>query len=178
MASTDSQLRLADWFRQWRVPLRRFLLGRGSISASELDDVSQEAFLRLLRYGRTELIEDPQAYLYKVASNVAAEWAIRGRRMRTRDPTWLTELAQTDQLRNEAGQLELQQEVGRALLTLSAQQRQVMKLQFYAGLTRSEIASKMCLSERSVKRALMKGYAKLRQQLSADLLLRMGDGRD
>jgi len=53
-----------------------------------------------------------------------------------------------------------------------------MKLQFYAGLTRSEIASKMCLSERSVKRALMKGYAKLRQQLSADLLLRMGDGRD
>jgi hypothetical protein len=32
-----------------------------------------------MRYDRAELIERPQAYLYKMASNVAAEWAIRGR---------------------------------------------------------------------------------------------------
>jgi DNA-directed RNA polymerase specialized sigma24 family protein len=41
------------------------------VSASDLDDVSQEVFPRLLRYDNAELIEHPQAYLFRMASNVA-----------------------------------------------------------------------------------------------------------
>src|SRR5690242_180125 len=89
MSDPDPQLRLASWFRQWRVPLRKFLIGRGTVPASDLDDVAQEVFLRLMRYGRTELIEHPQAYLYKMAANVAAEWAMRGRYTRSREPEWV-----------------------------------------------------------------------------------------
>ena len=79
MISIDAKRRLSDWFRQWRSPLRKFLRSRGAIRAADLDDVAQEVFLRLMRYERVELIENPQAYLYKMASNVAAEWAIRAR---------------------------------------------------------------------------------------------------
>lgn len=50
-----------------------------------------------MRYGRIELIEHPQAYLYKMASNVAAEWAMRGRYVRSREPQWFAGLAGEDQ---------------------------------------------------------------------------------
>ena len=50
-----------------------------------MDDAAQEVFLRLLRYDRGELVENPQAYLFKVATNVAAEWSIRARRERERE---------------------------------------------------------------------------------------------
>ncbi len=125
-----------------------------------------------MRYGQTELIEHPQAYLYKMAANVSAEWAIRGRYMRSREPEWLAGVAgdeQGDQAQDQAGQIELQDEIERALLTLTPQQREVLKLQFYAGLSRTEVAARTGLSERSVKRALIKSYAKLRQQLNREL---------
>jgi len=169
MTDHDSGLRLVEWFRQWRLPLRRFLIGRGMVPASDLDDVAQEVFLRLMRYGRTELIEHPQAYLYRMASNVAAEWAIRGRHARALEPEWVSWLA-TEEGTNpaqEADQLELQDEIERALRALTLQQREVLKLQFYASLNRRQIAERTGLSERSVKRTLARGYARLRQELSA-----------
>jgi RNA polymerase sigma factor (sigma-70 family) len=172
MTDADPRHRLASWFRQWRLPLRKFLIGRGTVPLSDIDDVAQEVFLRLMRYGQTELIEHPQAYLYKMAANVSAEWAIRGRYMRSREPEWLAGLAgdeQGDQAADQAGQIELQDEVERALVSLTPQQRYVLKLQFYAGLSRTEIAVQTGLSERSVKRALIKSYAKLRQQLDREL---------
>jgi hypothetical protein len=60
MTDRDAKRRLADWFRRWRVPLRKFLLGKGAIPAADLEDVAQEVFLRLMRYDRSELIEHPQ----------------------------------------------------------------------------------------------------------------------
>ena len=121
-----------------------------------------------MRYGRTELIEHPQAYLYKMAANVAAEWAIKGRYARSREPEWLAIFApeeQPDEALDQAAQAELQDEIEQALLTLTPQQRDVLKLQFYGGLSRAEVAERTGLSERSVERALMKSYEKLRRQL-------------
>lgn len=171
MADVDPRHRVANWFRQWRLPLRKFLIGRGTVPLSDIDDVAQEVFLRLMRYGQTELIEHPQAYLYKMAANVSAEWAIRRRYIRSLEPEWLAGLAadeQCDPAQDQAGQIELQDEIERALLTLTPQQRQVLKLQFHFGLSRAEVAVRTGLSERSVKRALIKSYAKLRQQLNRE----------
>jgi RNA polymerase sigma factor (sigma-70 family) len=177
MTDPDPKHRLADWFRQWRSPLRKFLVGRGTVPASDLDDVAQEVFLRLMRYGRTELIEHPQAYLYKMAANVAAEWALRGRYMRSREPVWLAGFI-GEEAEDQVVQIELHDEIERALMNLTAQQREVLKLQFYAGLSRAEIAERTGLSERSVKRALMKSYEKLRHQLNTELFSGTRDGRE
>lgn len=181
MADSASRHRVANWFRQWRAPLRKFLIGKGTVPASDLDDVAQEVFLRLMRYGRTELIEHPQAYLYKMASNVAAEWAIRGRYQRSREPEWLTGLSAEEPAEGadeQAGHIELQDELERALMTLTPKQRQVLKLQFYRGLSRAEIASQTGLSERSVKRAVIKSYEKLRGELNGELFVRVTHGRE
>src|ERR1700679_2947058 len=162
MSDQNSKSRLADWFRQWRMPLRKFLIGKGAIPASDLDDVAQEVFLRLMRYERTELIEHPQAYLYKMASNVAAEWSIRGRYVRPHESKWLEGLSTDDQPEDEASYVELQAEVKRALLTLAPRQREVLKLQFFEGMNRMQIAEKIGTTERSVKRTLIKSYEMLR----------------
>ena len=177
----DPKHRLTDWFLKWRAPLRKFLIGKGAVPGSELDDVAQEVFLRLMRYGRTELIEHPQAYLYRMAANVAAEWAMRGRNLRSGDPDWLAGLMGEDggeSAQEEASRIELREDIERALLALTPQQRRVLQLQFYAGLSRSEIAARTGLTERSVKRALIKSYARLRQELDAEgTLRRMGHGQ-
>src|SRR5579863_3429412 len=115
MTDASSHRRLTHWFLQWRLPLRKFLVGRGAVPASDLDDVAQEVFLRLMRYGRTELIEHPQAYLYKMAANVAAEWALRGRYMRSREPEWLAGFM-GEEAEDQAVQIELHDEIERALM--------------------------------------------------------------
>ncbi len=46
---------------------------KGGARSGDLDDIAQEVFLRLLRYERTEQAEHPQAYLFTIASNVAAD---------------------------------------------------------------------------------------------------------
>ena len=178
MSDPNSKNRLADWFRQWRMPLRKFLIGKGAIPASDLDDVAQEVFLRLMRYERTELIEHPQAYLYKMATNVAAEWAIRGRYVRPHESKWLSGLSADEQPEDEVNQVELQDEVERALLTLPPRQREVLKLQFFEGMSRMQIAEKIGTTERSVKRTLTKSYEVLRVQLNAELLKGVTDGRE
>src|SRR6267154_1625808 len=111
MTTPETKRRLTDWFYQWRIPLRKFLGGKRGVKVADIDDVAQEVFLRLLRYERAELVEHPQAYLYKMASNVAAEWAIRGRYVRPHESKWLAGLSTDEQPEYEASQVELQSEV-------------------------------------------------------------------
>jgi RNA polymerase sigma-70 factor (ECF subfamily) len=176
MSDRDSKHRIAYWFSQWRGPLRKFLVGRSAVPASDLDDVAQEVFLRLMRYGRTELIEHPQAYLYKMATNVAAEWAIRVRYARPHESKWLVGLTVEDTLEDGIGHTELQDELERALLSLQPRQREVLKLQFFESLSRTQIAERLGTSERTVKRILTKSYERLRQQLDEELLRGIADG--
>jgi RNA polymerase sigma-70 factor (ECF subfamily) len=170
--------RLANWFHQWRTPLRRFLQSKRSVSAADIDDVAQEVFLRLMRYDRGALVENPQAYLFKVASNVVAEWSIRCHNARPHDPAWLLDLHSHDQPENQAMRSGACAEVERALNTLDARQRAALKLQFLEGLSHAQIAERMGTTPRTVKRILAKSYQKLRQQLDPSLLQEISHGRE
>lgn len=56
--------------------LRRFLSARMR-NASDVPDLVQEVFLRLLRIEDHETIRNPQAYLYTIASHVLHQHALR-----------------------------------------------------------------------------------------------------
>lgn len=165
MTSSAAQQRLTDWFRRWRTPLREFLVARRAVHGADLDDVAQEVFLRLLRYDRAELVEQPQAYLFKMAANVAAEWAIRSRNCRPHDPKWLDDLFANEQPETEAAGASEQQEVERAISTLPPRHREVLKLHFNDGLGHADIAVRIGASQRVVKRCLANSYARLRIEL-------------
>src|SRR5437016_609444 len=153
MASRVTQERLTDWFRwfrRWRAPLRRLLVARGSVGAHDLDDVAQEVFLRLLRYDNVELIEHPQAYLFKMAANVAGEWALLARHRHPHDARWLADLRAPLQPEQEIEREAAHREVRAALERLPPRQREILRLHFGEDLTRAEIAEHLHVSERVV----------------------------
>lgn len=170
MTTTAGSRRLSNWFLQWRRPLLRFLAAKGAVCAADLDDVAQEVFLRLMRYSRTDLVEHPQAYLFRMAANVAAERALRARNSRPHKPEWLNDLTADDRPHDNVARAAAQAEIERALNTLTPRQREVLKLQFFEGLGHPAIAARLHMSRRSVKRVIIKSYGKLREELDADLL--------
>ena len=72
-----TQGRIADWFREFRAPLRKFIARRRSLAPCDLDDVAQEVFLRLMRVEHHETIRSPEAYLFTVASHVLHQYTLR-----------------------------------------------------------------------------------------------------
>jgi RNA polymerase sigma-70 factor (ECF subfamily) len=178
MADSDTKKRLAAWFSQWRAPLRKFLVAKGAVPAADLDDVAQEVFLRLMRYEKAELVEHPQAYLYKMASNVAAEWAIRSRNRHPHQAKWLESLTTDSRPEEEIVRAEEQSQLLRSIAGLSARQREILQLYFVEGLTLSEAAERLGLSQRIVKRQLVKSYAKLRDQMAVESIERIPHGRE
>ena len=178
MSGPHSKTTLAGWFRQWHRPLRKFLAGRSAVPAGDIDDVAQEVFLRLMRYESRELIQHPQSYLYKVASNVAAEWALRIRNSRPHESKWLTELLAEDSPEHDYLRGAAADELRRAIDSLPLRNREVLRLQFSEGLASEEIASRLGTTQRSVRRMLGKSYAKLRQELDPELLAVISHGRE
>jgi RNA polymerase sigma factor (sigma-70 family) len=170
VSGLETTKRLTVWFRQWRSPLRKFLLDQRTVRSSDVNDVAQDVFLRLLRYDRAELIEFPQAYLFKMAANVANEWAIRARVRYPHESKWLAGLLADDSPEADVAKEEARAEVRRALNTLTPRQRAILKFQFSEGASRYEIASRLGSTERAIKRDLLKSYSKLRAELKTDLL--------
>lgn len=134
-----------------------------------MDDVAQEVFLRLLRYENAELIEHPQAYLFKMASNVAGEWALRSRHRHPHDARWLVDLYATSDPEREVVRQAANEQVRQAIAGLPPRQREVVRLHFGEGLARAQIAERLKTSERVVKRDLINAYSSLRTVLNADI---------
>ena len=161
---------IGDWFREWRLPLKRFLLRRGAGSSADIDDIAQEVFLRLLRYNRAELVDSPQAYLYKIAANVSAEWSSRSSRRMPHDSAWLTDLADALDPQEELDHETRFAEIERAINLLPVRQREIIRLHFSEGKSREDIAERMNLTRKIVKRDLAKAYAMLRVSLDPQML--------
>jgi RNA polymerase sigma-70 factor (ECF subfamily) len=178
MTPTPPQNALSDWFRKWRSPLRKFLVGRGAVRVADLDDVAQEVFLRLLRYASVEIVEHPQAYIFKMASNVTAEWAIRSRHRLAHEPRWLGNLVAQGTIEETFDNQVVQREVKRAISTLSSRARAILKLHFEDGLSQTEIAQRLGISFRVVRREFEKSYDKLRRELKLELTGALSHGRE
>jgi RNA polymerase sigma factor (sigma-70 family) len=170
MPSRETKLKLTDWFSQWRIPLRKFLSRKPGVRVVDVDDVAQEVFLRLLRYERTELVENPQAYLFKMATNVAAEWSIRARHTSPHEPEWLAELTAENGPEERVTKVVARLELERALGGLTQLQREVIRLQYVEELGHAEIAARLGSTKRAVRRVLAKSYVKLREELDPGLL--------
>ncbi|AMN46285.1 RNA polymerase sigma-70 factor, ECF subfamily [Steroidobacter denitrificans] len=162
--------RLASWFVEWRVPIRKWLSSRSSVPAADLDDVAQEVFLRLLRYSDDIVIDNPQGYLFRVAANVASEWRERARLRCPHDQNWLHDLSiePANEPENAVARAVLGQHVRAAIDRLPPRQRTALLLHVNDGLTYMQIAERLGLSYRAVMRDLTRAYSRLRLQLNAE----------
>jgi RNA polymerase sigma-70 factor (ECF subfamily) len=152
-----------------QLPLRRFLARRRVGSAADIEDIAQEVFLRLLRYDRAELVEHPQAYLFKIAVNVSAEWSTRSSRRLPHDSAWLTELVDALSPEAELEHAGLDECLRVAVEALPARAREILRLHFGEGMTHPQIATALGVTRKIVKRDCARAYAELRSTLDLEL---------
>lgn len=162
--------RFAQWFKDWRKPVRHWLSRRAAVPAAELDDLAQEVFLRLLRYSEKTAVENPLGYLLRIAGNVASEWRERARVSKPHDQSWLDDLLiePDKEPENSVCQERTDENVQDAVDQLPFRQRQVLLLRVNEGLTYKQIAERLGVSPRIVLRDLSRAYAQLRMRLDRE----------
>jgi RNA polymerase sigma factor (sigma-70 family) len=155
---------LLGWRRLWNRSLHRFI-GRRVHARVDIEDLAQETYLRLLRARDLGHVRNPKAYLLRVASNVVSEWRDH------QPPPALFEAVEENSIVDErVPVLELEAEVSQAqmdrvLLELSALTRAVLVLRFRDSLPCKDIASRLQLTDRQVRRHLTRAYEQLRRTL-------------
>lgn len=161
--------RIIEWFDRWRKPIRGWLRNRRSVPPSDVDDLAQEVFLRLLRYGDDVAVENPQGYLFRIACNVANEWHERSQRrcryVGTMDEVLIESEEEPD---NVLEQARIAESISAALEQLPPRRREVLLLHVNEGMTYKQIARQRGLTHRVVVRDLSRAYSALRLQLKRE----------
>jgi len=165
--ANPSSLNIARWVRDYAEDLQRFLAKRRFIE-SDIPDVCQEVYLRLLRFARPEVVKNPAAYLFRVAANVAHDYKLR-------QPQW-TSLAtqELDQLESDSSAEEAAEAAARrravfqALEKLPALPRAALALQAREDISLEQIARRLGTSRRAVRKAITRGHELMRAALHRD----------
>lgn len=131
-------------------------------------DLAQEVFTRLLRSGTLARIDNPGAYLSRIASNLLIDNARRAKREQTiiypldeaRDAP-----AQPEQgLRLEA--VDLRRIYWRALHAMSPRTRRIFLMQRLRGLTYREIAEQLGIGDKGVEYHMARALALCRRAIA------------
>lgn len=158
---------VARWYDEYHLRLLNFLRS-GLKAEADAEDVSQEVYLRLLRIPEDRVVEHPRAYLFRVAANVINDWRAGQKVLETRPTEELDRFAGPDDSADHYENLKRLERVERALNALPAHYRATIVLKTTHGMTYDEIAAHLGVSERMVKRYIVKAYARLRDRLAAD----------
>lgn len=158
---------VARWYDEYHLRLLNFLRS-GLKAEADAEDVSQEVYLRLLRIPEDRVVEHPRAYLFRVAANVINDWRAGQKVLETRPTEELDRFAGPDDSADHYENLKRFERVERALNALPAHYRATIVLKTTHGMTYDEIAAHLGVSERMVKRYIVKAYARLRDRLATD----------
>jgi RNA polymerase sigma factor (sigma-70 family) len=167
MSSSERSQRIAQWARSWNAGLTRFLRRRLPAQI-DAEDLAQEVYVRLLRMEKLDLIEEPQAYLYRVASNVAAEWRMRACHSKPHSAEELETLVAAATPESLLDETQFSAQLNCALQAMSPMVRAVIYLKLRDGMSHDEIARHLGITNRMVRRLLTAGYTQLRHSITLD----------
>jgi RNA polymerase sigma factor (sigma-70 family) len=157
---------VASWYDEYHLRLLTYLR-RSLRTETDAQDVSQEVYLRLLRVPEDRVIDHPRAYLFRVAANVLNDWRSGQKIFETRAPEDLDQVPDPHDSGQEYDDSKRQAHIKQAIAALPTHYRAALLLGAHHGMTYREIASHMEVSERMVKRYIVKAFARLREELSA-----------
>lgn len=145
--------------------LLRFLATRVS-DEQDVKDLAQEAYLRLIRAMDSRLIDDPAAYLFRIAANLLYEW------YKSSPPPCasLDEIELVDEGMSVEQLAALSQHMERldgVLRQLAPNWRAAILMHRRDGMTYNEIAGALDVSPSTVKKYLSLGLARCRASLRA-----------
>lgn len=168
---TDKARKFVEtWFRDRNQDLLRYLRYRAP-SYSEAEDIAQEAYVRLLRVDRIDLVRDPEAYLFRIAANVAYEHRLKARRSRglgVEEAALGPELGMDGVVETRVDQTMQVKKLEAALADLSPKCRAAFVLHKRDGMTYREIGRKLGVSSNMIKKYLKQALSHCRRQMSGE----------
>ena len=168
MTDAKRNTQFSDVFREQRGRLYHYLKRRLA-NEDDAQELAQESFLRLLRVTRVDLVADPQAYLYRVARNLAYEKEAK----RLPAGSWAddSELEQVEDTRDTpdtvAEQTSLAESIQRVIEELSPRNQAILLLFCQHGLSQREISDRVGLSKSMVQKCLAQAIAHCRKGLQS-----------
>lgn len=159
---------VARWARDYALDMQRFLAKRRLIE-SDIKDVCQEVYLRLLRFDRVEAVKNPAAYLFRVAANVAHDFKLRKPEWAPLEAEDLNSLPSDVSTEDLADLTARQRTLFQAIDRLPPVPRAALALQTLEELSHEEIANRLGISRRAVRKAVTRGHELLRGMLTRDL---------
>ncbi len=168
MKTPDWSTQIGAWADTWHEDLVKFLARRTSTPA-DAEDLAQEVYLRLLRVDRQVLVRQPRSYLLRIAANLLHEWRLKARQTHPHDAAELERLEASDSPEQTAIAHRRGIRLTEELLHLAPPVRAALVLQVRDGLSYEEIAARMNVSQRMIKRYLLTAYAWLRARVPPDL---------
>ena len=138
---------------------------RTTMSQEDAEDAVQDAFVRLLRSPKTETVHNGRAYLFQTVRNAALDIVQKHNR----------EIAMADpgEVRQGFVTRDGGSDIGAALETLAAEERQIVSLRLEARLGYSEIARIMGISSATAFRRYRAAIRSLQEYYG-----RSGDGEE
>lgn len=127
--------------------------------AAYADDLAQDAFVRVYRYASTSErpIEKPAAFLRTTTVNLCRSWLLARRR---------AELRMTRHGPSDESLTESERELDHSLRRLPYEQRAVVVLRYWLGLSEREIATALGCRPGTVKSRHARALRALRKELS------------
>lgn len=156
---TGKRQGILDTYRCNQLSLRNFI-SRYMISPHDIEDVSQETFLRAYNAEQGKEIEQPKAFLFRIAKNLMlTEFSRKSKKL----TDYIEDYEQPD-VNNEECNLEAdvmaQQRLGiycEAVASLPSQCRRAVIMKKVYGMRNKEIARRMDISISTVEKHLTKG---------------------
>jgi RNA polymerase sigma factor (sigma-70 family) len=135
----------------------------------EAVELAQEVYVRMLRVPDIDVIRNPEAYLYTVASNLAREHALARGPTATVDVDDPSVQQQLAELPAPGADIDREQRVARlreVLDQLSPKCRAAVVLQYWHGLSYAEIGERLGVSSNMVKKYLAQALLHCRRRMS------------
>jgi RNA polymerase sigma factor (sigma-70 family) len=133
-------------------------------------ELAQEVYARMMRVADMAAIQNPEAYLYTVASNLAKEHARHEPRhigvLDIEDPVVQEQLAELPAF---VGQLDTEQRVRRlreVLHQLPAKCQAAVVMQYWHGMSYEQIGERLGISSHMVKKYLSQAVAHCRRRMA------------
>lgn len=140
-------------------------------NSSDIADLAQEVYLRLIRVNHHDRIRNPEAYLFTIASHVLAQHNLAQARKRERecldvtDPVADAYLATETDYPKDLDFANRVDEMEQVLNKLSPNPRACLVLHYREGWTLVEIATRLGVSRSMVKKHIAKAMSVCRQHL-------------